>query len=120
MNTNDLPPAAKLAALIEAGMAAHPEIAHSHEMLAVVRFDVKADVCHIKRGCALCYAALGAGATADEVGKEQYHAVYKRLRAFPIALLNEVETANFKQDIQTTIRSLREGALARFATTATA
>jgi hypothetical protein len=54
MNTNDLPPAAKLAALIEAGRAAHPGLAQCHGA-------------YFRPGavCALGYAGLALGATSD-------------------------------------------------------
>jgi hypothetical protein len=50
MNTNDLPPAAKLAVLIEAGRAANPDLKHGQGTL-------------LERGaaCAMGFAALGAG-----------------------------------------------------------
>lgn len=50
MNTNDLPPAAKLAALIEAGRAAHPELKHGRGS-------------YLRGGeaCALGFAALACG-----------------------------------------------------------
>ena len=47
MNTHDLPPAAKLAALIEAGRAANPDIPQG-----------LGNFYHQGRACALGYAAL--------------------------------------------------------------
>ena len=55
MNTNDLPLAQKLAALMEAGRAAHPNVRHSRGTWG----DGKTE------GCAMTFAALGAGIQGD-------------------------------------------------------
>lgn len=51
MNTNDLPLAQKLAALMEAGRAAHPNVSHVRGVWG----DGK------EQGCAMTFAGLGAG-----------------------------------------------------------
>jgi hypothetical protein len=56
MNTNDLPPAARLASLIETGKAAHPDIAHGQGRLI-----------HGGRACALGFACLAAGWTREKL-----------------------------------------------------
>lgn len=76
MNTNDLPPAARLACLIEAGRAANPDLKHGqgspYESVTGA-------------ACALGFAALAAGLTRPEIdcsyrlGSKQVHAAYARI-----------------------------------------
>lgn len=58
MNTNDLPPAAKLAALIEAGRAANPDLKQGRgELLRPERHEA----------CALGFACLALGASRASI-----------------------------------------------------
>lgn len=57
MNPNDLPPAARLAVLIEAGRAAYPNVTYNGRTYYNST---------VKCGCAMVYAALGAGMPASE------------------------------------------------------
>ena len=56
MNTNDLPPAAKLAALIETGRAANPDIRHGRTTMF-----------RDGAACAIGFAALGAGVSRTDL-----------------------------------------------------
>src|SRR5688572_28946699 len=59
MNTNDLPPAAKLAALIEAGRAANPDLKQNHDTGIA-----------LEEGgtCALGFACLASGISREVLG----------------------------------------------------
>ena len=56
MNTNDLPPAAKLAALIEAGVAANPGIQQG-----------RSAIWKNGKACAIGFALLGSGMTGKDL-----------------------------------------------------
>jgi hypothetical protein len=102
MNTNDLPPAARLAALMEAGRAAYPDLGFDGSVYFVRR--------PMWCGCALAFAALGAGAPAT------WPAVGEHIDAlpFPKRLKAEVERmAREVSSVEEIILSLREGALAK-------
>lgn len=109
MNTNDLPPAAKLAVLIEAGRAANPNVGRS--VYAFARRGVKG----LNGGCALCMALLGAGVSQKTIHDGcGYVLVKERLSEFSPNLLWAVEKLNFEVDsFDEIILSLREGELAK-------
>lgn len=64
MNMSDLPPAARLAALAEAGRAANPQIWYNPRSYVQTDFDGK-----ILTACFLSFAALGAGYSLEDDGR---------------------------------------------------
>lgn len=66
MNTNDLPPAAKLACLIETGAAANPDLTQGI-----------ASLLEGKKACAIGFAALAAGASRKDLLSQRSAAVAK-------------------------------------------
>lgn len=109
MNTNDLPPAAKLAALIEAGRAANPDLKHGRLNLLNVEQD---------SACALGFAALALGVTREDLVHRQITRGYAALnKAFPFTLVDRVWRVNDRQkaSLDEIIASLREGELAKVA-----
>lgn len=102
MNANDLPPAARLAALIEAGMTAHPGIT----------FDGRAywngpNNC----GCAMMFAARGAGVAVH--GAMDVMMFMDECGLWAGRLPGLVEMAAFETTaLEDVIKSLREGELA--------
>lgn len=103
MNTNDLPPAAKLAVLIEAGAAANPDL----------RLDGRGFFSEEeKRACALSFAALANGAQRSD-----YSAVVVGIAALGlrIDLSIAVQCAAMLEGatVAGICQSLREGALAK-------
>jgi hypothetical protein len=112
MNTNDLPPAAKLAALIEAGVAANPDIAHSDRITAPL---------YGNQACALGYACLGAGADRDEL-RERSYIVVETLLGLPVTFAKSADLSwrvmtlnDGGASIPEICASLREGELAKVA-----
>jgi hypothetical protein len=114
MNTNDLPPAAKLAALIEAGRAANPDLAHGRG-----HFYSSSE----GSACALGFAALGAGVArikidfdgAGESADTVEGALGLPIRLFSSdALTGRVARMNDEgETIDEILFSLREGELAK-------
>lgn len=112
MNTNDLPPAARLAALIEAGRAANPDLAHGRGTLLTE-----------KSACALGFAGLGAGVSRETLRDPNgnYVALAKALGTKYAALSVCAKTVYGetmrRNDRGATLadicRELREGELAR-------
>lgn len=104
MNTNDLPPAARLAVLIEAGAVANP---HLH-LDGRGYYDPKFD----KRACALCFATLGNGAAPNS-----YEDVVGGIDKLGISLelkgAVECMAMGHGMTIREICRSLREGELAK-------
>lgn len=112
MNTNDLPPAAKLAVLIEAGRAANPDLKHSacyreHEGSRMV-------AC-----CSMTMAALGAGVPRGEMERalSASELIGKALQIgspFESELWLDTSLANGSaSSFDEIILSLREGELAK-------
>jgi hypothetical protein len=109
MNTHDLPPAAKLAALIEAGRAANPDLKQN-----------KGELLRRGRACAMGFAALAAGAAREEldwdlVGPDS-DVTAKRLLGdlyelgrHSVIPMNDDDNKSIEEIIQ----SLREGELAK-------
>jgi hypothetical protein len=103
MNINDLPPAAKLAALIEAGRAANPDLKLGHGRLY--------DPCK-QEACALGYACLGAGIARNQV--QQWGTAIRLLPEFSWDFQMAVATQNDRgATLDEIIQSLREGELAK-------
>jgi hypothetical protein len=107
MNTNDLPPAARLAALIDAGRAAHPEIRHGNDGGLTPDCD---------SGCALAFACLGMGLSKQTLFSSAFRtgAAVNFLRidddlADGVVYMNDAARASL-DDI---CKSLREGELAK-------
>lgn len=106
MNTNDLPPAARLAALIEAGRAAHPEMWQCR--FRRISLDGRA-------ACALGFAQLGDGFPAND---EAIHGTrgFQWLGMWPGALRTAIANANNNgATLDEICASLREGELAKVA-----
>lgn len=107
MNTNDLPPAARLAALIEAGRAAYPNVGHG-----------KGSYYFHGLACALGFAALGAGAKpsdleASPIGSQVAFEKFTGLEFRWTGLCGEVACANDDgATLDYICHSLREGRLA--------
>lgn len=112
MNTNDLPPAARLAVLIEAGRAANPDLEHGVRALI-----------HEGRACALGFALLGAGCARNEMNPRkmpQYLGLYMpgscphgdpdMPLTWRVALMNDAGAS-----LQDICQELREGELAKVA-----
>jgi hypothetical protein len=107
VNTNDLPPAAKLAALIEAGRAANRDLYRSTECGPFL------DGCE---ACAMGFAALGAGVTREELRSLKRNTIDLAERlGFSVSLCSR--TAYFNdysaESLDQVIHSLREGELAK-------
>lgn len=107
MNTNDLPPAAKLAALIEAGCAANPDLAHGRSVLLNER-----------TACAIGFACLGNGYPREIVSEHIFGFGFlpeecARLAA-DVMRMNDVDHASLEE----ICTSLREGELAKVRATA--
>lgn len=115
MNANDLPPAARLACLIEAAVAANPDLKRTTAYYTTPFGITRGEA--MTGGCALCMATLGAGATRDEVMDEAGYSVSYRLLSFaPRHLLDELEAFNFRaRNWDAVLRALREGELAKVA-----
>ena len=109
MNTNDLPPAAKLAALIEAGRAANPDLSLDGR---VYFFESQ------KCGCALAFAVLGTG-EIQRVNEDEIVIAAMRGARFlkmPQKLTDAVEMeAFYGKSLDEICASLREGELAKVA-----
>jgi hypothetical protein len=102
MNTHDLPPAAKLAALIEAGRAANPDLKHGRGFAYSVRD---------KEACALGFAAFGAGVSREGVA---WISLDRIMPGLTVALARKVIAANDGgMTLDEVIHSLREGELAK-------
>jgi hypothetical protein len=109
MNTNDLPPAAKLAALIEAGVAANPDLSQGKV------FPLMGD-----RACALGFACLASGMPRGLVEKIGTDEAYMSLGLSMFAA-ERIWKANDRGDSLAEIcASLREGELAQADATAEA
>lgn len=103
MNTNDLPPAARLAALIEAGRAANPDLKQGRGTL----FNPDKG-----EACAIGFAKLACGVPRDTkaMQRDSMHALF----SVPFTICHEVVIANDRgQTIAEICTSLREGELAR-------
>ena len=100
MNTNDIPLAAKLAVLIEAGRAANPDLRQGQCALLVDKW-----------ACALGFACLGNGKTRDEVaalGGMSWKAIYSAIGIFDDGLIRSVWTANDRgASLDKIVRDLR-------------
>jgi hypothetical protein len=103
MNINDLPPAAKLAALIEAGRAANPDLKHGRG--AAYSADRS-------EACALGFAAFGAGVSREGAAWTTLDRIMPELTR---ALAYKVIAANDEgvMTLDQIIHSLREGELAK-------
>lgn len=111
MNTNDLPPAARLAALIEAGRAAHPNLKHS-----------KGLGMGEETACALEFACLGAGLGRPRFTSEAARRLGLEFRyayGMPGHQHNLAEQVVWDNDhgksLDEILQSLREGELAKLA-----
>lgn len=114
MNTNDLPPAARLAALIEAGRAANPDLKHGRGAWYVPEN---------REACALGFAGLALGVPRDVMADSarNYRAVGNALGVEPSDMIWTRTTlygvVQRKNDAGATldeiITSLREGELAK-------
>ena len=102
MNTNDLPPAAKLAALIEAGRAANPDVKHG-----------RGNLFYGGEACALGFAALGKGVSRGTLSGRALASAL--LPEYPSSLRCAVMVRNdfAGASLDDIIRSLREGELAK-------
>lgn len=110
MNTNDLPPAARLAVLIEAGRAANPGIAHG-----------KNEFYDDGKACALGFAALATGVQREQLAR----ASIGRWRIVELAIGIQVEPMtqtlaarvmgmnDSGASLESICQSLREGELAK-------
>lgn len=105
MNTNDLPPAARVAMLIEAGRAANPTVAHGRKQI----WDPET-----RSACALGFACLGAGIDIT-VGGYRYTADAVHELHLPFHLSNEIWSMNDRLNVtlEDLCHSLREGRLAK-------
>lgn len=108
MNTNDLPPTAKLAALIEAGRAANPDIGHGTNNY----FDGK-------NACAIGFATLACGVDRKDITRRMRHPDVMAAVGFKenqVSLFNRVEFENDAgMSLDDICKSLREGELATVA-----
>lgn len=103
MNANDLPPAAKLAALIEAGRAANPDLKHGHNVLL-----------YNGAACALGFACLGVGAPRERINGYSIGPIQTFLADFAGPLTDAVIAKNDGgASLDGIILSLREGELAK-------
>jgi hypothetical protein len=108
MNTNDLPPAAKLAALIEAGRAANPDLKHG--MGAYLQDGA---------ACAIGFATLACGVSRSDISRTIRDG--RLMEAFPgisnprqWQIFNRVEFMNDGgATLEQITRELREGELAK-------
>jgi hypothetical protein len=101
MNTHDLPPAAKLAALIEAGRAANPDMKQRFGGMTI----------YGNTTCALGFAALGAGIPRDRIAPtNEFFSVFAFADNLwsPVARMNDAGST-----LDEIIHSLREGELAK-------
>jgi hypothetical protein len=93
MNTNDLPPAAKLAALIEAGRAANPDLRHGRGAIYE-----RAMPGEPAEACALGFACLGAGVDREALFQADLrgdaYSLAEEVSGAPQDLLREVWRAN--------------------------
>jgi hypothetical protein len=115
MNANDLPPAAKLAALIEAGRAANPDLKHGRGQYLEVRYGTGA--------CALGFALLATGMKrevlafrSDDSITDDAFKTHLGMVFLSNNLLGQVADKNdFGLSLDEIILSLREGELAKVA-----
>jgi hypothetical protein len=111
MNTNDLPPAARLAALIEAGRAANPDIKHGQCTLFKE-----------KEACAIGFAMLGSGVSRESLpdfstAMAACHLGFKHRKEViftPRTLTEQVVRMNDSgASLRAICKALREGDLAK-------
>lgn len=117
MNTNDLPPAARLASLIEAGRAAHPRVNHGQG---------RAIDPDSNSACAIGFAAMSVGAsphsflmTSDAASKAGlvYDGVLGESMVSRVVRMNDREP---KPSLDEICQSLREGELSKLPVAVTA
>ena len=106
MDANDLPLAARLACLIEAGRAANPDLKQGY-----------GDMLTGNEACAMGLACLGGGANREDVANKNFPALQKATGLQQVAggvLVNKIICMNDRgASLDEIILSLREGELAK-------
>jgi hypothetical protein len=114
MDQSSLPPAARLAALIEAGRVANPDL--KHERCDYRKWSAFPELTAV---CAVSMAILGAGVSRRQFGGAPSATSFfdTALAGIPVKLLDEVSAANIGvNSFEDICLSLREGELAKVTT----